>query len=77
MSRSLIFSTVLVWKHFNFLARPYAHFLIVIMYVEVKFQKMPPNFWSKIPVESRDSRFDVVEATQEGIVLEMMEQRNH
>ena len=35
---------------------------------------MPQNFWSKISVESQDSRFDGVEVAQEGIVPLMVEQ---
>ena len=42
--RSLIFNIILVWKHFNFLTRPCAHFLIVIMYVEVKSIKFTNIF---------------------------------
>ena len=77
--RSLIFGAVLVLKHFNFLARPCAHFLIVIMYVEVKLQKiqtyfwhtrwdlslltMSPKFLRKISIESHDSRSYDVETT--------------
>ena len=37
---------------------------------------MPPMFWSKIFVESQDSRYDVVEAAKEGIVPAMVEQKN-
>ena len=39
--------------------------------------KMPPKFWSKISIKSQDSRFDVVEATQERVVPAMVEQRNY
>ena len=41
--KSLIFGTVLVWKHFNFLAHPHM-FLIVIMYVELTFTKITNIF---------------------------------
>ena len=34
-------------------------------------------FWSKIFVESQDSRYDVVEAAKEGIVPAMVEQKNN
>ena len=39
--------------------------------------KMLLMFLSKIFVESQDSGSNVVETTQEEIVLTMMEQRNH
>ena len=38
---------------------------------------MPPMFCSKIFVESQDSIYDVAKAEREGIVLAMVEQRNH
>ena len=40
--RSLIFDTILVWKHFNFMARMYT--ILIVMYVEVKFQKTRTKF---------------------------------
>ena len=38
---------------------------------------MPPMFWSKIFLESRDSGFDAIEAPHKEIVPAMVEQRNH
>ena len=39
--------------------------------------KMTPMFFSKIFVESQDSRSDAVETAHEEIVPTMVEQRNH
>ena len=45
--RSLIFGIVLVWKHFNFLARSRT-ILIDIMYVEVTFIKITNIFLARL-----------------------------
>ena len=50
--RSLIFDALLVWKRFNFLVRPRPHFVIVIMYVEVKFTKNHQQFLTKTRILS-------------------------